>query len=209
MDVLEVYERPYDPTHPVVCVDEKSKQLLEDTRPDIPMKVGQIRKTDYEYKRHGTVNLFVAVEPKGKKRKVKVTRHRKAKDFAHFVDKLVTTTYANADTIILVSDNLNTHGPKSIRETFEEEKANALLQKIEWHHTPKHASWLDQAEIEINVLSRQALRQHIPSFQKMQTICAAWQQERNRKQIGITWTFTREKAQEKFHFTQKGVTDAV
>jgi len=198
MDVLEVYERPYDPKYPVVCVDEKSKQLLEKTRQDIPIKLGRIKRTDYEYKRNGTVNIFVAVEPKGKKRKVKVTTHRKAQDFAHFIEKLVNTTYRRAEKVILVTDNLNIHGEKSLKVTFGSEKAEELLKRIEWHYTPKHASWLDQAEIEINALSRQALKQWIATFQEMQKQCAAWQKDRNKKQIGINWQFTREKAQEKF-----------
>lgn len=202
LDVLEVYERAYDPKKPVLCVDEKSKQLLGDVRLDIPMTPSSLRKTDYEYTRHGTVNIFVAVEPKGKKRKLQVTKHRKAPDFAHFIDKLVNTTYKKAPTVVLVTDNLNTHGEKSIRTTFDEKKAAQILSKIEWHYTPKHASWLDQAEIEINVLSRQCLRQHISTFQAMQTQCAAWQDNRNKKQIGITWQFTREKAIKKFKLKQ-------
>ena len=198
-DVLEVYERPYNPKLPVVCVDEKSTQLLGDLRPDIPLQPGTVRKTDYEYVRHGTVNIFVAVEPKGKKRKIRVTKHRKAPDFAHFIDKLVNTTYKEAAKIVLVTDNLNIHGEKSFITTFGEEKARQILARIEWHYSPKHARWLDQAEIEINVLSRQCLKQHISTFQAMQVQCAAWQNERNNKHIGICWQFTRENARKKFH----------
>jgi hypothetical protein len=197
MDVLEVYERPYDPKLPVICIDEKSKQLLGDARSDVPMKPGQPRKTDYEYQRHGTVNIFVAIEPKGKKRKIKVTKQRKAGDFAFFLDKLVNVTYRQADKIILVTDNLNIHRQKSLITAFGEEKAEKIMARIEWHYTPKHASWLDQAEIEINAISRQCLKRHIPTFTEMQHHCAIWQDDRNQKNIGITWQFTRQKAIEK------------
>lgn len=203
MDVLEVYERPYDPKRPVICVDEKSKQLLEKTRPDIAGKPGRVRRTDYEYKRNGTVNIFVAVEPKGKTRKIKVTKHRRAVDFSQFIYHLVEGTYKDAEVVVLVTDNLNIHGEKSLKETFGEEKAKRLLKRIEWHYTPKHASWLDQAEIEINALSRQALKEFIATFQAMQKQCAAWQKDRNRKHIGINWQFTREKAIEKFKLNRK------
>lgn len=198
LDVLEVYERPYNPDQPVVCLDEKSKQLLEDVRPDIPMKSGRPRRADYEYVRRGTVNIFVAIEPKGKKRKVSVTKHRKASDFAHCVDRLVNVTYKHATKVILITDNLNTHCEKSFITTFGDAKAAQILSRIEWHYTPKHASWLDQAEVEISALSSQSLDTHIPTFQQMQRQCAAWQHDRNKKKKGITWTFTQQKARQKF-----------
>lgn len=193
-DVLKVYERPLNALFPVVCIDEKSKQLLSSIRADIPMAPKKPTKTDYEYKRAGTVNIFVAVEPKGKKRKVTVTKQRKALDFAKFIDKLVTVTYKNATKVILVTDNLNTHNEKSIIRALGEEKAKQILARLEWHYTPKHASWLDQAEIEINALSRQCLSKRIGTFSEMQRQCAAWQHGRNSAGVGINWQFTREKA---------------
>lgn len=199
MDVLEVYERPYNSDYPVVCLDEKSKQLLQKTKEPIPSRPGRIRRRDYEYKRNGTVNLFVAVEPKGKKRVVIVTKKRKIPDFARCIKKLVTKTYRQAKKIILVVDNLNTHTEKAIRQTYTPEEAEEIIKRIEWHYTPKHASWLDQAEIEIGVLSKQCLRKFIPTFQDMQKETATWVKERNNKQIGIHWQFTREKAKKTFN----------
>jgi hypothetical protein len=198
LDVLEVYERPYDAKRPVVCIDEKSKQLIEKTRPDIPGKPGKMRRQDYEYKRNGTVNIFVAVEPKGKKRNVQVTKKRKAIDFGKFIGRLVSRTYQDAEKIVVITDNLNIHGEKSIRKAYEPEEAEHIIKRIEWHYTPKHASWLDQAEIEINALSRQALSEHIETFQKMQHQCASWTKDRNKREIGINWKLTREKAKKKF-----------
>ncbi len=159
MDVLEVYERPYDPKRPVVCLDEKSKQLRTPSRPSLPMKPGQFERQDDEYERHGTVNLFVATEPQGGFRDVRVTKRRTRKDFAREIEHLLTEIYSQADTLVLVTDNLNIHSPKSLKETFGEEDAEMLLRRIEWHDTPKHASWLDMAEIEINCLSHQCLNQ--------------------------------------------------
>jgi hypothetical protein len=203
LDVLEVYERPYDSKQPVVCVDEKSKQLLIDSHPSIPMKPGHLQKTDYEYKRHGTANIFVAIEPKGKRRKVIVTKHRKALDFAKFTERLVNTTYKKATKVILVTDNLNIHSAKSIITSLGETRGQQVLSRIEWHYTPKHASWLDQAEIEINVLSRQCLSKRTGTFYEMQHRCAVWQDIRNADRIGINWQFSREKATEKFKLTKE------
>lgn len=205
MDVLEVYERPYDPNHPVVCLDEKSKQLLEDARKTLGTKPGQVRKCDYEYIRHGTVNLFVAVEPKGKTRTVLVRRKRKKRDFAMVIKYLLTHPYKKADKLVLVTNNLNTHNEGSLMETFGEETGRQLYNRIEWHYTPKHASWLDQAEIEIGVLSRQCLRKPIITIERMRHEVACWVKERNNQRKGINWTFTREKAQEKFQLNKTGL----
>lgn len=201
LDVLEVYERPYDTRFPVVCVDEKSKQLIEESRPGVSVRPGRIAKQDYEYVRHGTVNLFVAVEPKGNCRKVKVTKHRKKVDFVRFIRRLVESNYRKAEKVILVLDNLNTHFEKPFREVLKTDHADRLLQRIEFHHTPKHASWLNQAEIEIQALSTQCLSQSIPTFRTMQHQVAAWTKERNQNQVGINWKFTRNKAREKFHLS--------
>jgi len=198
MDVLEVYERPYDPTLPVVCLDEKSKQLLSEVRTPLPVCQGKPHRYDYEYRRNGTVNLFVVIEPKGKRRTVRVTRRRTKKDYASFVKFLVTHGYQKAKKIILVEDNLNTHNRETLIEVLGVKEGKRIARKIEWHYTPTHASWLNQAEIEISALSTQCLKQRIPAFQDMQKQTAAWVRDRNSKRVGINWQFTREEATRKF-----------
>jgi len=205
MDILEVYERPYNPLYPVVCFDEKSKQLLDKLRKSIlanPEQSGSRKKVDYEYKRNGTINIFVAVEPKGKKRHLLVTKRRTKADFAKVIKQLVMEKYKQAEKVVLVTDNLNTHNEKTLREILGEE-AEATINRIEWHYTPKHGSWLNMAEIEINVLSRQCLNQEIPTFQKMQKHTAKWSKDRNEMSIGINWTFNRKKAKIKFKLKLK------
>ena len=199
-DVLEVYERPYDPVRPVVCMDEKSKQLLQDTkqRKPLPMRPGKPTRADYEYKRNGTANLFVAVEPKAGKRVVRVTKRRTKKDYASFIKHLVTNAYKDVEKVVLVEDNLNTHKPEALVEILGEKTGKRIADKIEWHYTPKHASWLDQAEIEIHSLEQQCLNRRIPDFHTMQSEVAACVKKRNQDKCGITWQFTREKAKEKF-----------
>lgn len=199
MDVLEVYERPYNPEEPVVCLDEKSKQLLSDARKPFPLKPGQIKRRDYEYVRHGTVNLFVAVEPKGKKRAVQVRKYKKKRDFARVIKQLLEKQYKKVRKLVLVVDNLSTHNKSSLIETFGEKEGNNLNRRIEWHHTPKHGSWLDMAEIEIGVLSKQCLRKPMDTIQKMRHEVSCWVRDRNNKRKGITWQFTREKAVKKFN----------
>jgi len=196
-DILDVYERDYDSKNPVICIDEKSKQLLSTPREGKPTRPGKAKKIDYEYKRHGTVNLFVSIEPKGKKRNITVTKRRTKVDFAKEIESLL-NRYNEAKKIILVLDNLNTHFPKSIEENFRKEKAERILEKIEWHYTPKHASWLNMAEIEINAISTQLLGKDIASFHEMQKHVFSWVNDRNKKQIGIKWQFTKEKAIDKF-----------
>lgn len=200
LDVLEVYERPYDPQKPVVCLDEKSKQLVADTknRNPLPMKPGKPQRADYEYKRNGTCNLFVAIEPKGKKRVVRVTKRRTKKDYASFIKHLVDHVYKKVENIILVGDNLNTHNEGSLIAAFGEKEGKRIGKKLEWHYTPKHASWLDQAEIEIHSLEQQCLNRRIPDFHTMQSEVAACVKKRNQDKCGINWQFTREKAKEKF-----------
>lgn len=198
LDVLEVYERPYDPQKPVVCMDEKSTQLLKETRNTIPGKPGKPSKADYEYERNGTVNLFVAVEPKAGKRTVRVTRRRTKKDYASFIKYLVTKVYKKAKKVVLVEDNLNTHSKKVLIEVLGEIEGNKIANRIEWHFTPKHASWLDQAEIEIHSLEQQCLNRRIPDFHTMQSEVAACAKKRNLDKCRINWQFTREKAKEKF-----------
>lgn len=198
LDVLELYERPYDKLYPVVCIDEKSKQLLKDTRTPRASLPHQPTRTDYEYERNGTCNLFVAVEPKGKCRTVRVTRRRTAKDYASFVTYLVNHSYRKAKKIVFVEDNLNTHNKKTLMMVLGEQMGKRIVRKIEWHYTPKHASWLDQAEIEIHALEQQCLNRRIPDFHTMQSEVAACVRKRNQDQCGINWQFTREKAKQKF-----------
>lgn len=197
-DVLEVYERPFDPQKPVVCIDEKSKQLLKDSRALIQTKRRKLTRMDYEYKRNGTCNIFVAIEPKGRKRIVRVTKHRRKKDYALFIKYLADKVYRNADKIILVEDNLNTHNEESLIETFGRKTGKRISAKIEWHSTPKHASWLNQAEIEIHALGTQCLKRRIGTFQEMQSEMAACVNKRNKDKCGIKWQFTRIEAGRKF-----------
>ncbi len=198
-DALKVYARPYDSAKPVVCIDEKSKQLLGDTRIPVKAKPGKPTRIDYEYERNGTCNLFVAIEPKGNKRTVRVTRHRKKKDYASFIKYLATHVYKKVKKIVLVEDNLNTHNKQTLIEVFGEKVGKRIARKIEWHYTPKHASWLNQAEIEIHSLEIQCLNRRIANFHLMQSGVAACVRKRNQDQCGINWQFTREKAKEKFH----------
>jgi hypothetical protein len=198
IDILEVYERPYDSDFPVICFDEKSKQLLSRKRRGSLPKPNKPRREDYEYVRHGTANLFVAVEPKGKNRTITVTKQRKGEDVALMLEKLVTEIYKDAKKLVFIVDNLNVHSESSIRKHLPEKRANAVLEKIEWHFTPKHASWLNMAEIEIGALSRQCLKRYYPTLQEMEKHVAIWTEKRNTENIGINWKFTAEDAAEKF-----------
>jgi len=201
LDVLEVYARDYDPQKPVVCVDEKLKQLIADTRVSLPLKRGNPARTDYEYKRNGTCHLFVAIEPKGCKRTVRVTRRRTKKDYASFIKYLVRHVYKRAKKIVLVEDNLNTHNKETLIEVLGEAEGKRIARKIEWHYTPKHASWLDQAEIEIHSFEQQCLNRRISDFHTMQSEVAACVRKRNQDKCGINWQFTRERAIQKFKLT--------
>lgn len=161
-DVLHQYEKPLAPKEPVICLDEQPYQMVDDVRPPESATPGKVAKQDYEYRRCGTCSVFVAVEPKGGKRFVRVRRHRKRADFARFVRDLL-QRYPQARRIHLVLDNLNTHNEKSLVETFGSQQAKQMLRRIEWHHTPKHASWLNMAEIEISVLTKQCLGRRSPT----------------------------------------------
>ena len=198
MDVLEVYERPYDPARPVVCFDEKSKQLLGRKRQGSLVKQGRTHRKDCEYVRHGTVNLFIAVEPKGKKRPITVTRRRSGEDVALMLERLVQKTDKAAEKVLLVLDNLNVHSIRTIEKHLPPDRAKPLLERIEWHFTPKHASWLNMAEIEIGAISSQLLGRDMSSFQEIQKHVAAWVKYRNKHKAGINWNFTRKKAAQKF-----------
>jgi hypothetical protein len=195
--LLELYAQPYDPTEPVVCLDEKSKQLLGQTRRPIAAVPGQIAKEDYEYKRAGTRNLFVAVEPKAGHREVAVTRRRTKPDFVEFVRYLALEVYAQAHKVHLVLDNLNTHFRSSFEQVMGLEAAAAFLSRLEFHYTPKHASWLNMAEIEIGILDRQCLNRRLGEESLLRTEVLAWEQRRNQERRRIEWKFTRQDADQK------------
>jgi hypothetical protein len=195
-DLLNLYACKYNKLYPVICVDEKSKQLLEDVRRVIPMKPGSLAKYDGEYKRMGTQNIFVAVEPLAGKRYIKVTNQRKKTDFAQFIKELL-SLYPNAEKIRLVADNLNTHFEKSFHETFDKKEASILLEKIEFHYTPKHGSWLNMAEIEINVMDKECLDRRIGQKDILEKEIDSWAKQRNKDKAKIKWTFTKKKADKK------------
>jgi hypothetical protein len=189
-DVLDVYQRPYDPQRPVVCLDEKSKELRDTPRGTLPMAPGQETREDYEYARHGTANLFLAVEPMAGRRTVRVTERRTAQDFAEQLRRLVDEDYAEAERIVLVTDNLNTHRPACLYERFPPEEARRIARKIEWHYTPEHGSWLNVAECELSVLARQCLNRRIGDREMLVREVQAWEAERNAAQVTIDWQFT-------------------
>ena len=196
-DLLDLYARPFQSREPVVCLDEKSKQLLRDTREPLPIKPGAPAKHDYEYARAGTCNLFVAVEPKGGRRTVAITDHRAKTDFVSFVQHLLEHVYAGARRVHLVMDNLNTHFRKCFEEVLGIKEARALLRRVVFHYTPKHASWLNMAEIEIGILDRQCLDRRLQDRATITAEVAAWQARRNLEHRSIEWSFTRQDADRK------------
>jgi len=195
--LLRIYARPYNAKEPVVCVDEKSKQLLRQTRSPLPLQPGRCAKEDYEYKRAGTRNIFMAVEPKGGRRVVEVTARRAKADFVSFVKHLVENVYAATATVHLVLDNLNTHFRKTFVDVLGKAAATLLLRRVTFHYTPQHASWLNMAEIEIGIMDRQCTGQRIATAELLQTEVQSWQQQRNTAKRGIEWTFTRQDADRK------------
>jgi transposase len=189
-DILSVYTRPYNAKRPIVCIDEKSKELRSEVRETIPMKVGQAQRQDSEYGREGTANLFLCVEPLIGKYVVRVTEHRCAKDFAYILQHLADKVYPDAEIIVIVVDNLNTHGAHCLYETFPAAEARRLAERFEWHFTPEHGSWLNIAECGLSVLSRQCLSRRIPDIQTLMSEVAAWEQASNSKTHKIDWQFT-------------------
>jgi len=189
-DVLEVYQRPYDKKRPRVCLDEASQVLRADTRTPLPLAPGQVERVDYEYQRQGTVNLFMLYAPWEGWRHVAVTERRTRLDFAHVVKTLVDERYPEADQVVLVMDNLNTHSPASLYAAFPPEEAKRLTDKLEIHYTPKHGSWLNMAEIELSVLVRQGLAERLASRERLAAQVVAWETERNRHGKTIDWRFT-------------------
>jgi hypothetical protein len=189
-DVLDVYHRPADPRRPQVCMDETSTQLIGETRTPRPAQPGQPRRIDYEYVRHGVRNLFLWVEPLAGRRHVEVTERRTKQDWARFIRDLVEVHYPHAERVVLVLDNLNTHVAGALYETFPPIEARRLLDRLELHYTPVHGSWLNIAEIELSVLSRQCLDRRIADADTLTSEVAAWETGRNARQTAIDWRFT-------------------
>lgn len=193
-DVLDVYCRPYDQRFPQICMDEGSKQLLDEIREPIPMEKGKPKREDYEYERDGTFNIFGACEPLTGKYFFQVTSSRTKEDWAYFMRDLIDGPYKDAEKIILVMDNLNTHGPGSFYKVFPASEARRLAQKLEIHYTPKHGSWLNMAEIMLSILARQCLPKRIASIEEVKEQVDTWQKERNQANVTINWRFTTENA---------------
>lgn len=193
-DVLAVYARPYDPKRPVICLDEASKELHGTPRGSLPMVPGRAVRQDYEYERHGVCNLFLSLEPLTGRRKVRVTDRRTAQDFAEELRILVDEEQPDAAVVVLVTDNLNTHGPACLYERFEPAEARRIAAKIEWHYTPEHGSWLNIAECELSVLASQCLDQRIPDKPTLVREVAAWEARRDAAHVTVDWQFTTEDA---------------
>lgn len=193
-DVLSVYERPYDPKRPLICVDESNKTLHDTPQGVLPPKPGRAKCSDYEYERNGTANIFMAVEPLAGKRYVSVTDRRTSQDFAEFLRQLSDEAYPETEMIVLVTDNLNTHSPACLYERLEPAEARRLANRFEWHYTPEHGSWLNIAEIELSVLGRQCLSRRIPNKQSLIAEVAAWEKDRNHVKVQINWQFRTEDA---------------
>lgn len=187
---MDVYQRPYDPLYPIVCLDETSRQLIEETRVPIAVKPGEPKKVDYEYRRNGVVDLFMIFEPLAGQRHVMITDSRKRTDFANCIEMIEDEYYPNCEKIVLVMDNLNTHSIASLYTAFPPEKARRLAEKLEIHYTPKHASWLDMAEIEIGIMSRQCLSDYLANKDKIEAEVLAWCTKRNSNNSKVDWQFT-------------------
>src|SRR5579871_579811 len=198
-DILEVYQRPFDPKRPLVCLDEAMKQLLAHGRAPLAIQKGRAQREDYEYVRGGTAALFMLFAPLLSWRHVEVTEQRRAVDWAYVVRDLVDVDFPDADKVVLVMDNLNTHTPAALYEAFAPEEARRIAKKLEIHYTPKHGSWLNMAEIELSVLARQCLDQRIESMARMREEVEAWELERNERQVEIKWQFTTADARVKLH----------
>lgn len=192
-----MYKRPYNSQYPVVCMDESNKQLVGEVMAPIPMKAGCPIRIDHEYVRKGVAQIFLEVEPLTGKCHIHISERRTRKDWALFVRNMVDVRYSEAKKIVLVMDNLNTHNEASLYATFPAEEARRIARRLEIHHTPKHGSWLNVAELEFSVLSRQCLATRIDTMEKMQAMTAAWEHERNSRKITVDWQFTCEQARVK------------
>jgi DDE superfamily endonuclease len=206
-DVIQTYLRPYDPLHPVVCFDEASKQLFGEVRPALPHRPGNPAKQDYEYERKGVCNQLMMCEPLRGWRHVRVSQRRTRKDYGHCLRELLEDHYPRARKICLVQDNLNTHDGASLYETFRPEVARRILDKIEWHYTPKHGSWLNMAETEIRIMNGQCLDRRLDSQARLAQEVAAWERKRNALQARIHWTFTIAAARRKLHKLYPSIED--
>ena len=189
-DVLELYQRPYDPAYPVICMDETNKQLVGETRTPVPARRGQPRRIDYEYERRGTADVFLFTEPLGNWRCVEITESRRRVDWAQQIKNLVDVYYPEATKVRLVMDNLNTHSVGSLYEAFPPAEARRIAEKLEIHHTPKHGSWLNVAEIELRVLTVQCLNRRIGDAATLRREVAAWEKVRNKSDAHVDWQFT-------------------
>jgi hypothetical protein len=198
-DVLGVYQRPYDERRPLVGIDEVPVQLVGEVRTPLPARPGTPARYDYEYKRNGTANLFMVFQPLTGWRHVEVTERRTAKDFAELLRWLVEDIHDEADKVVLVVDNLNTHTPGCLYEAFEPERARRIASKLEWHYTPRHGSWLNVAEVELAALSKQCLGRRIGSMQALRRQVVAWEEERNERFVEVKWRFTTTDARIKLH----------
>ncbi len=196
-DVLDIYETPYDPHRPVVCMDEKPYQLLGEVRESWSMRPGDNKKIDSEYQRNGTCSIFAFIEPLGGRHHVSVREHRTAVDWAEEIKYLVDEMYPDVEKIILVMDNLNTHKPASLYKKYSPEEARRIIKKLEIHYTPKHGSWLDIAEIELNVMTRQCLSRRIENIDILRSELSIWEQERNSIQATVNWQFRTKDARVK------------
>lgn len=200
-DILALYEKPYNPMEPVIGFDEKSKQLLKEIRAPLPLTAGMPLRRDYAYERNGTRNIFIAVEPKGGFRTTAITKHRKKLDFAREMERIIALPrYRTAAKLHIVLDNLNTHFETSFIETFGKRKARKLMRRIRFHYTPKHASWLNMAEIELSIMGRQCLNRRIPTESKLVRASAAWERRRNQHSSKINWKFTTKDARNVFKY---------
>jgi transposase len=193
-DVLDVYARPYDPKHPVVCVDETTKELRSTPRGSLPVQAERPEREDYVYERHGTANVFLSVEPLAGKRRVRLTAQHTKLDFAEELRCILEEDYPTAEKVVLVTDNLNTHGLHALYEAFEPEHAGRLARRLEWHFTPEHASWLNVAEIELSALSVQAIGGRVGNREELTRRVECWEKERNQRQVRIDWQFRTEDA---------------
>jgi hypothetical protein len=189
-EVLDLYQRPYDPRCPLVNMDEKPVQLIQETRTPLPAKPGKPQRYDYDYERVGTAHVFLFTEPLTGWRTLDIAEHRTAVDWAHQIKHLLDNCYPDADKVLLVCDHLNTHKLASLSEAFAPQEARRLARRLELHHTPKHGSWLNIAEIALSVLTKQCLARRIAAIDTLRQETKAWEHERNAKQTGVDWQFT-------------------
>ena len=198
-DLLDLYQRPFDPRRPLVCIDELPKQLVSEARVPRPPAPGRPARYDYEYRREGVANMFLISEPLLGWRAAQVTQRRTAVDFAEVLRFLAEDVHPDAERLVLVVDNLNTHGPWCLYEAFDAERARRIAARLEWHYTPKHGSWLNVAEVELAALSKQCLDRRIGSMEELARAVAAWEEDRNERMVGAQWRFTTADARIKLH----------